>query len=91
MTVTTGGTVASASGNEQSNFSKKKTIIRAVCVCMVTKEKWHKKAPGNDTESECEKCEEQVWESEELSEELGLEREAIVVEKFCVGDGVKKS
>ena len=83
-------TVASAiSSNELRNSSKKMTIIRAVSVQKVTKKKCQKKSSGKDTESECEKCEEQEWESEESSEESGSEIEAIVVEKFCVGDDVK--
>ena len=83
-------TVASAiSINKLSNSSKKKTTIRSVRVRKVTKEKCQKKSSGNDTESECEKCEEREWESEESSEDQGSESEAIVVEKFCVGDDVK--
>ena len=44
---------------------------------------------GNDTQSECNKCEEQELESEESSEEQGWESETIAVEKFCVGNDVK--
>ena len=76
-------TVASAIGtNEQGNSPKNKTIIRAVSVQKVTKEKCHKKSSGNDSESECEKCEEQEWESEESLEEQGSESESIAIKNF---------